>query len=296
MSKLQVPTGFERLVKRYDDEGVPYQISVRPYYSSGAFEYEVVDTQLDAAGNTKLFLLAEEGQEIDFFSYAITYAVAAVRLGADPRVATFADTNCVTRSRTNDEDFVIEGISATSRGTVAIYPGATDGAGGPPIGADADNPWNQAVVQGNYTYEDIGSNLQPAEISSPLALEDALFRSMLPLCEIRTTWGRKDGDFLGVVDQYPEGGAKSYLRSSGTPDVFNYSRIKEGYIWNRVGNAVDTLLGITAKLRLPHLFLVTLPAAFTGVEGLDLGDLGSVRLVWKLRLHGKAFYYPSKNA
>jgi hypothetical protein len=277
-------TSFERLTDQFKAANQPFNVSTRPYYSSGGFRFNVVDTVVDGAGLTRLFLKAETNQRIDLFSYGLGDDVDSVGLGN--RNGTDADTNIVEKTNTNNEDFCIEGLSATARGVGVSY-SEVDGL--------TDAAWTDALLNGTVTIDDPGANVLPPEASSPLVLEDLLFRAMAPKCQLRLEWNRKEGDYLGTVDQCPEGGGKSYLRSNGEPSAFNYFRIPEGWIWRREGAPRDTILIISATLMEPVLVVVTVPLTFQGSEDISLGDIQYLNLVWKLRLHGRAAYLPSQN-
>lgn len=288
-----VKTAFERLVDSFKSAGQPFDLSTRPYYSTGGFKFDVVDKSLDAAGLTRLFLRAVKNQRIEFFSYGLGDDVDAVGLG--DRNATDCDTNIVEKTNTNNEDFCIEGVSATARGTALVYE---------EVAGFTSPEWTKALTGGTNTIDDIASTVVPPEASSPLALEDQLFRVMAPKTMCRIEWNRKEGDYLGTVDEFPEGGGKSYLRSNGEPSFANYFRVPEGWLWRREGAPRDTILVISATLCEDILAVVTAPIAFPGppavgppqvVEVDALDDLESITLVWKMRLHGRAIYLPSQN-
>jgi hypothetical protein len=277
-------TSFERLADQFKAANQPFNISTRPYFSSGAFRFKVTDTVEDSAGVIRVFLKAEKNQRIEFFSYGLGDDVDSVGLGN--RNATDCDTNIVEKTNTNNEDFCIEGLSATSRGIAVNYEETT---------GLTDETWNDALVNGTVTIDDPGANVLPPEVASPLTLEDTIFRAMAPKVQLRLEWNRKEGDYLGTVDQIPEGGGKSYLKANGEPTAFNYFRIPEGWIWRREGAPRDTILVISATVCEPILVVATLPLTFIDSPDLELDELQAVNLVWKLRLHGRAAYLPSQN-
>lgn len=287
-----VKTAFERLVDQFKAAGQGFDISTRPYYSSGAFKFDVVASSIDSVGLTRLFLRAVKNQRIEFFSYGLGDDVDSVGLG--DRNATDCDTNIVEKTNTNNEDMCIEGISATARGVTLQYDPLTV------VGLPKE--WTSALTFGSNTIEDISSSITPPEASSPLALEDALFRAIAPKTMCRVEWNRKEGDYLGTVDEFPEGGGKSYLRSNGEPSFSNYFRVPEGWLWRREGAPRDTILVVSATLCEDVLAVVTAPFAFIEeVEDppdpstVQVANLQALSLVWKLRMHGRAIYLPSQN-
>lgn len=285
-------TAFERVVGMYQASKQRFSISTRPYFSTGGFQFDVTQSFPDqpiGSGLTRLVLLASPGQQIRFFSYGLEDTVAGV--GLADRTATDADTNQVERTNTNNEDFVIEGISATARGYRIRYP---DG------GGIFNNPIVDLAVTGSpgegggETIADPGANVLPPEVSSPVTLQDVLFQALRTKVSLRTEWNRKAGDYIGTLDEMPEGGGNSYLLSNGEPSAMNYWRVPEGYIWRREGAPEDTIFTVTARLELPVICIATLPLTFQDQQA-TLGLPSRVDLDWKMRMHGKALYLPSQN-
>lgn len=285
-----IPAAYERLIKQYEAAGDDFQITTRPYYSSGAFRFDV-DSRFGAlAGAQRLGLLARAGQTIDLFSYALNGSVQGVGLGA--RSANEADTNIAEAQETNDEDFAIEGISATARGVRLDYAISDEFAVAFP---NVSEGMVEALTEATAPIYDPASLIVPPEVGSPLNLQDTLFEALKPYVTLTESWNRKGGDHYGTLDQVPEGGAKSYLNASGEPTHHNFFRMPEGKIWRREGANQDTKYVLKAELQQDVYVIVTQPDV---VESDDqgLGDLGQIWLDWKLRLHGHAFYYPSHNA
>lgn len=277
-----IPSAYEQLVERYRAGGAPFHISTRPYYSTGAFKFERDQAVAAIAGATRVVLKASAGQELKFFSYGIGENVLGVQLG--DRAATEADTNLAEAQETNDEDFAIEGLSATAHAARCDYTGA-----GPFTG-----DFGTGMADGSIVVEDPASILVPPELGSPLVLEKLLFEAIKSHVSLATSWNRKAGDHLGTLDQIPEGGAKSYLRANGEPTHHNFFRMPEGQKWCREGSPADTKFQLVARLERDVYVIVAEPGLITTGET-PIGNLQNVYLDWKVRLHGHAFYLPSQN-
>lgn len=266
-------------------------LSTRPYYSVGSFTFTnlsaLAPPGIEAPPGSGIFrtiLKASAGQKINFFSYGIGDTMEGV--GILGRPADDCDTNIVERGNTNNENVVIEGCSASARGVSVRFGVVTT----------SDQSLTDALTTGSLTVEDVASQITPPETTSPLTLEDALFRAIGPKTILRLEWNRKAGDYVGTVDQFGEGGGKSYLRSNGEPNTLNYFRIPEGWIWRREGAPGDTILNVSATLCEDVFVFVTYPLTWASVVGPPtIQNLIDVRLCWKLRLHCRSLYEPSQN-
>jgi hypothetical protein len=292
MTKLY-ESAYERLVRGYAKANIAFDQSTRPYYSVGAFAFNLVKTSVDDSGLTRGFYVAPKGQTINFFSYKIGDDLGELA-NLPGWHATDAETNMATAARTNDEDFAVEGISATSVGVVADYGTNADVT----VTDTISKEWSSAIVDGTNVIDDPGSNVLPPETSSPLVLRDFLFSVLGPKCSFREEWNRKQGDYIGTLDEFPEGGGKPYLLSNGQPSTFNYFRLPEGLQWLREGHAEDTLLNLICTLNRPALVICTMPLSFSGTTvGTDFikGPPETLRAVFKVRLHGHALFTYSRN-
>lgn len=288
VSKL-VKSSFQRLFEQYNKAGKPFDINTRPYYSSAAVRFSVVD--IATVGLAQRAFALAINQELELFSYGKGNDVSAVNLGA--RTALDSDTNMATAQRTNGEDFAVEGASLTSRGIRVVYsPAAVVTV--PSLNAGAQQV--KDALAGLTTIADPGSVVVAAEASSPLVLEDAFWGAIAPKLTLQTQWNRKAVDLLGTADQFPEGGARSYLRANGEPSHHNYFRIPEGYIWQRDGAATDTLFSILAELAQNVVIPITRAEGYQ-VGGADgaLGWPSEIFAEFKLRVEGRAFSEQSKN-
>lgn len=286
-----IPSAYEQLLNQYKSGGAPFHISTRPYYSTGAFIFESDGFTVALQGAVRRVLVAREGQELKLFSYGVGDNVDGVQLG--DRAATDADTNQAEAQETNDEDFAIEGLSASTVGTRIDYAPVTFDVGFPNLSA----AFRAGVADGSIIVEDPASIIVPPEIGSPLTLEEVLFRALAPHVTLRWAWNRKSGDFIGTLDQIPVGGAKSYLKANGEPTHHNFFRLPEGQKWRREGESRDSKLAVLAKLQRDVYVIVAEPGIVTSADPAgNIGSLERVLLDWKLRLHGHAFYLPSENA
>ncbi len=284
-------TAFERIRADYDKPGAPqYQVITHPYFSTGAFPFTVIDSQVDAAGFTRIVLKCQRGTVIDFFGYAIEDNAQGA--GLSPAfAATDAETNLAVRHQTNNEDFAIEGVAVSARGTRIAYPNM-----GASIFA-ANPPFHQAVQLGTVTITDPGSQLTPPELSSPLVLEDAIMQCIRGKVSFQVFFDRKADDHLARLDKFPEGGGNSYLRANGEPSHHNFFRLQEGYVWRNSNAQTDKLLSLLVTMEDDAYILATLPSLFQGssASGLAVGALAAVSYEFTVWLFGRAFYIPSRN-
>lgn len=264
-----IPAG-KKLLEQYIAVGTPFDVSTRPYYSTGALKFEIAQTT-----GTSVFWVAQRQQVINLFSYAMGESMIGVNMGT--RTATEGDTNMSVASETNNEDFCIEGLSLTHLG----------------LAVEVDTPvvTNEIIrpfLIGQYPLGDIGSIVLPPEMSSPLALEAAVWECLKPNVSLMTRWDLKATDVLGVMSEVPEGGARSYLRASGEPRNDNQLRIPEGFIWRKTNADRDKLFNVQVSVQNPVGFI-------TSAATSRFGNATVIKAVFQMRLHGTAFYYPSTN-
>jgi hypothetical protein len=289
----KLPTAYGRLAKEYESQGNEYGIAAHYYFSTGAFEFQVVQSKVDPNGFTRLFIRGNMGSVIQFFSYGINDDVGGV--GLSPNIkATDSETNLAERQQTNNEDYAIEGIAAGARGVRISYP-AANAQFIPTSTGDAN--LRRQIVSGDYPWCDLGSTFLPPELSSPIALHDALFEHIGPFCSLQIFFDRKASDHICRLDKIPQGGGRSYLHSNGEPSAHNIFRIPDGYSWRASSQKTDRLLLIEAKLTQDVYANVTLPALWQGgtVSENQLGAPGRLWLEWSLWLHGRSFYTPGRN-
>lgn len=286
----KLKSAFERLHTDYDGAGKdPYEVITHPYFSTGAWRFQVVNSVVDSAGFTRLVLKVPAGSKIDLFGYGLEDNGQGA--GLSPAfAATDAETNIVTRHFTNNEDFAIEGISLTGRGVRVSYPD---------IGADifTDPELHSAIQNGDVTIFDPAATIVPPEISSPLALQDTLLSALRGKVSLEITFDRKSEDHVARMDKFPEGGANTYLMANGEPSHHNFFRLHEGYVWRASQAKTDKILSIIMTVQDDCYVFVTLPTLYqpTTPPASILGDLLYLWWEFTVFLHGRAFYIPSKN-
>jgi hypothetical protein len=289
----RVVTGYEQLVKEYESGKTPYEVLTHPYFSTGAFRFSVVNSVVDSGGYTRLWLKCPRGQQVELFSYGLQDEGLGAGLSG-VFGATDAETNCAERHQTNNEDFAIEGLAIHYRGVRVSYPNMGSGLF---LGDPSSPGLASAIKNGDVTITDTASTVVPPEISSPLALEDALASAIRSKVSFAPAFDRKVVDHVGRMDRFPEGGANSYLRANGEPSTHNYFRMNENYVWRKSGSETDKLFSALLRMEDDCYFACTLPSLYqpTTPPAQILGALRDVWIEFTLFLHGRAFYVPSRN-
>jgi hypothetical protein len=283
------PTAYERLEQEYTQSAEPFAMLTHPYFSTGAFPFDVVATEVDAQGFTRAVLKCLAGTHIDLFSYAINDPGQSAGLpNAVP--ATDAETNLMERHQTNNEDFAIEGVSLHARGVRVEYPA---------IGAtiwDGDSGFHDAIRLGQRVINDPGAELIPPEVCSPLVLQDTLLTAIRAQVSVEPRFDRKAGDHMARLDKFPEGGANSFLLANGGPDHHNFFRLHEGFVWRKSNSQTDKLFELKLTCENDVYMVVTIPNIW--ISGTAADSVGALKRLWlelTIFLHGRAFFYPSKN-
>lgn len=293
-----IPSAFDRMVAEYEAAGKQYHIAASPHYSTRAFKFDRLDTFVLADGTTRMLFRALAGQEYILNSYKQGENLDQTKLPFLPGPATVADTSLSEAYSTDDEDFVVEGLSCTVRGvriasTDTAAPNEFFGANGAGNGATDDT--KGVILSGAESLEDPSSLVVPAEVGSPMTLQDVLWHAIRGKVSLVAAWNRKSSDHLGMGDELPEGGANSYLNANGEPTAHNFFRLPHGYVWRKEGQAQDTKFGVITKLERNAFVMVTWPGGMPSAAGGKLQSLDNLFLDVKFRYHGRAFYYPSEN-
>jgi hypothetical protein len=295
----RAPTAFERLFSEYTQAGALFEIAAHHYFSTGAFRWNVITIHTDDSGFIRAIIRCPRGSLIDLFSYGIEDSVRGV--GLSPTLsASDAETNMSERHQTNNEDFAIEGLGCCYRGTRINYPNAVSlpDNGAWPFGT-GDAELDSQITIGDVPWCDLGAQLLPPEIGSPLALHNALADAIAPFVSLQVFFDRKAGDHICRLDRVPQAGAKSYLYANGEPSWHNYYRIPEGYLWRKSAEKTDRLLSIYAKVEQDVYATITIPTLWQPSGSVPPVTLGMPDFLWtefSLFLIGRAFYNPSKNA
>lgn len=275
----------------YVQKGRPFRVNTKPYESTQTIKWRVVAGATQAQGQGGLvtaWLVADEGQDLSFFSYGRGQPVPQPST-LTAAIAGFDDTNLSKGKETNEEDFVIEGMSVTCRSTrVQWSAGDIATMTGP-----ADAAVLSSVNGGRGHIVDPLSLYAPLVTGSPALLENTLFSRLLPHIHMQLSWNETRVEILGTLENFPEGGAASYLRASGVPSTTNRANVPEGYVWRRVGASQDTQMIAQAKL----VRAVSAPAIGVVFPGqAEPGVLPvAVYTDIKVRLHGIGYSYGSRN-
>ncbi len=294
----RAPTAFERLWNEYLGAAALFEIAAHHYFSTGAFRWEVLTIETDDQGYIRAVLRCPKGATVDLFSYGIQDDVGGVGLSPNI-VATDAETNMAERHQTNNEDFAIEGLGCCYRGTRISYPDAValpDG-GSWPYGT-GDTLLDRQIHDGDYPWCDLGAQLLPPEVASPLALHAALADHIAPFTSLQVFFDRKAGDHICRMDRVPQAGAKSYLYANGEPTWHNYYRIPEGYTWRKSSERTDRLFNMFVKVEQDVYATATIPTLWQPSTTAVPTTLGMPEFLWTeftIFLIGRAFYNPGRN-
>lgn len=271
------------LLKAYEDSGAAYYCFTRPYKSAQPFVWEIV-SPVPAGAATMAYAVLNRGQKVNWFDYGEGEAMSWAPGTTNPtKIATASDTNLSRGRQTNGtEDFVIESISASCKGSRIAY------AAGTTTSTDVD------VINafiGNFEVRDPGALMAPPQFDSPFNLEGVLFEAIKPVCAISFLWDQKNLLKIGTLDEIPEGGAKSFLHASGDPRTDNRYKVPEGYAWRKQGlkDCDFVVVGeITDTIVVPITLVTTDGAGAARVPELFYTDV-------VVRLHGMAIDGVTRN-
>jgi hypothetical protein len=153
-----------------------------------------------------------------------------------------------------------------------------------------------AVVNAAGPLMDPAALVTPPQAQSPFNLENALLEAVAPYTAVEFEWDRGRIIPIGSIDQIPEGGAKSFLRSHGDPRTDDRYKIPEGYLWRRDGQPDCEFI-----VRLKTTSDVVIPcnniASFANppVFALNPGQFPGLGLDVTCRVHGLSVKLPSRN-
>ena len=186
-------------------------------------------------------------------------------------------------------------MSASNRGiriSYATADGGTPGAAAAGNAAVTDANVQQALTGGVPIY-DPGALYVPPQVQSPFNLENGLYRALAGIISVEFEWDRGRVVKMGTLEQIPEGGANSYLRSSGEPSTNDRYRIPEGYLWRREGQPDSEFItrGLVTEPVACPILNVAVPSSVTPTVSV----LGVVLLDVVMRLHGLSVKLPSRN-
>lgn len=270
----------DKLAAEYAQARKDFVAYTKPYKSSGQLQFDVVDP-LPTVTPVMAHAVARKGSVISLFSYGLATPIPFAQA---QRPAIASDTNVAKGSRTNGvEDVVIEGISLTCKGVRCEY------AAGAYTGLDASciNAYIGQAAMG-----DPAGLAMPPQCDSPFNLEAMLWERCKPVLDVSFTWDRQRVIPIGTADEIPEGGAKSFLKSSGDPRTDNRYKIPEGYLWRQQGRP-DSDFQVDLTLRED----VVIPINLVALNGTTTPLIVPKRVYIdvSMRLHGLVLGLPSNN-
>jgi hypothetical protein len=284
-----------KLLKRYEDAKQEFRASTKPYKSTAQVVFTVQNPLPAGTNPTMAHLVALQGQRLNFFAYGINDQIS---FADGQRLATESDTNQSKANKTNGvEDFVIEGVSASAKSIRVQYFKDSDVPAIPALKALL--PETLSLYLGRAPVLDPGALIVPPQVQSPANLEDVLYEAVKPHFAVEFEWDRTRVDKIGSLQEFTEGGAKSYLRSSGVASANKHDRytIPEGYIWRREGEPDNQLVvraQLTDSVVIP-INLVTLQLTTSTNGGPHASTPLAIYLDIQMKLHGLSVGIPSKN-
>lgn len=280
-------TSRENLIEAFKSKGQPFVATTKPYKSTRSLVGNVVDN-----GNGVAFLVFQP-QQLVFFDYQIGQNLS------DGFGGTFnapdSWTNMQKAAQTNGAvRFVIEGISTAYRNPRIQYAAAA-------LPTQATNQYVQSFIAGNANAgvsgtppvqgTDPAAIIVPPQLHSPFNLEAAIAQAAAKCSSIYIQFDQERLDLIGTADEFPPGGADSYLRAIGAPEHSNRYKIPEGYLWREAGQP-DSTMNVLWSLREPLVFPLTL-ATLPGEESPAVPLKAALDI--QIRLHGIAVRPPSGN-
>ena len=286
-------TKREDLITEFEDLGKPFVATTKPYKSTRTLVANI-DTSIGALPGSVAAFAHFEPQQVNLFDYAIAQAIP------DGFGAQFSApdswTNMQKQGQTNGAvRFVIEGISITWRNARLLYPGgAVTGIAAGPTSVSA---WMYGNNASGVTGTPPPTGVDPAALiyvpqaHSPFNLENAIAQIVAKASSCLIAFDQEKIDYIGTADEFPEGGASSYLRANGQPRHDNRYKIPEGYLWREAGKP-DSTMNVQFALREPAvvpLSLIVPPGMATVITPTKIA------IDFTMRLHGLAVRPPTGN-
>lgn len=288
MTQPLFETQRTRVISAYQKAGIPFLANTKPYRSTAVVLFNVSPAFGAAASETVAFAVADP-QSITWFDKQIGGDIASDG-GAFTRKATASDTNMVSASETNAEDFIIEGFTAGVHAVKCIVPSAT--ATNVPVGA---LPANILALYDQGLLRDPSSSTLPPQVDSPFNLQDPWADALFPHIALDLKFGDNRVEKLGNLEDMPGGSGKSYLKANGSPDRSNRYAIPEGYLWRKRGGETDSKLIIAGRLTRPVGFLLNLVGQPGRATVFPRQRPTMIAVEIQMRLHGVALKTPSQN-
>ena len=294
MESALFETQRKRVLDLYKKAGQAFRASTKPYKSTRSLKWRIAEAS-EVGAPPHAFLICDGQQELEFFDYGvgegITIGLDGLGNVADQKQASRGDTNLSKGHSTNGaEDFIIEGMGAGARGIRINYTDADIALAGVPIpGGDA------AVIKmlrGQAYHVDPAALFTPPQLHSPFNLEAVLYQAVAPHLAVEFEWDEEHVVKIGTLDELPQGGANSYLKSNGQPRNDNRYRIPEGYVWRRDGQADSEFL---VRLKLAETVVVPINLITVPIDGGAVLTPERVVLDIAIRLYGLSVKIPSQN-
>src|SRR6185503_15868942 len=212
-------TQRKRVLELYKRAGQPFRASTKPYKSTRALKWRIAEANA-AGAPPHAFLICDGAQELEFYDYgvgeAITQGLDGLGNVSDSKTATRGDTNLSKAHSTNGaEDFIIEGVGAGARGIRINYTDAAIAAFG--VDPVAGDPGAIKMLRGQAYHVDPAALFTPPQLHSPFNLEAVLYQAVAPHMAVEFEWDEEHVVKIGTLDELPQAGAASYLRSNGQP-------------------------------------------------------------------------------
>jgi hypothetical protein len=270
-------TARQRLIagarERLQEGNVSYVIRTLPYFCKRTIEFDV-----RSANETDgyAYLICDK-QELTFFDYQVG---SRITLGANnSHQATQADTNLSKAKSTNGAaDMCVEFIALQPVGARIDY---GDYATTSTLWGSSDTDV-VAALSGNMNVYDPGAIIMPAQVQSPVNLEQALWSAILGCAAVRLEFDRSGFRPLGSLVQFGQAGGSSYKNAFGEPTREAAFKVEEGYIWARDGQPDSDLamtLEVYNKCMIP-INLITPPdigSGYTAPEKIWLTIIATLR-------------------
>jgi hypothetical protein len=277
-------TQKSKLIAQYDALGQPYEAKTKPYISTQQFSLTVVDA-FPTAAITMAHAVMKAGQQVLWFGYKLGDSIP-YGPGNTTRVAIESDTNLTKARMTNGiEDLVIEGVSATLKSQRLDY-ASTVYSG---VDPDVINAYGGKAI----IYDPAALSTPPQQFS-PFTLEKAIYSACAPAIAVEFQWDRRRIEAIGRLDQFVEGGGKSFLNANGDPRTDNRYRIPEGYMWRREGQPDSEFVcrGTTPEAVVIPINLIIPPNNSSSTTNVKPNDLF---FDVTIRVHGLSLSLPSGN-
>lgn len=269
-----IPTEREKLIDEAGRGNRASKVSSLPLRSTLSIKWLPYDALPTGAGNIKMcHLVAEAGQQLNFFAYAMGDAIPD-GLGST-RVSSELDTN-MELARSISGDAAIDSLSMACAGHRIKYATAP---------GDLSTPVVQRAYLGTARSFDPAALMKPRQADSPMNLEEGLFGAIRSASLVELVFGGGTKTVkLGVADEIPDGGARSYLRATGENRFDNRKYFREG-IRLKSDNTPESKFSVRMTLMQDIVVPVDLVLGLYGTAG-NAVEFSAIATDIVLRMHG----------